>query len=136
GGMTLDEFLKALPKIELHCHLYGTVRKETFADMARRRGAPLSAAEIDQYYTRARKPWPANNVLRALDEHLVKEPEDLYRITSEYLADAASENVRYTEFSWNPTATVLAGIPYGEAQAAIVKAIRDAEWRSGIIGRV
>src|SRR5204863_6126819 len=60
------------------------------------------------------------------DEHLVKEADDLYRLTSEYLEDSAASGVRYTEFFWNPTATVQAGIAYAKAQDAIVRAIKEA----------
>jgi adenosine deaminase len=134
--MNRQEFLRRLPKVELHCHLYGAVRKETFAEMAARRNAPITAAQIDQSYTRARKPWPTNGVLRALDEHLVKDDGDLYRLAFEYLEDAAPHGVRYAEFFWNPTATVLSGIPFARALAAIVRAIHDAEARYHIVGRV
>ena len=130
--MTLEHFLRALPKLELHCHLYGTVRKATFEALSAKHRAPYSAEQIDGFYTRPRKPWPTNNVLRALDEHLVKAPDDLYRLTAEYLEDAAASGVRYTEFFWNPTATVQTGIPYAKAQDAIVGAIKDAS----IIGRL
>ena len=124
--MTVEQFLRALPKVELHCHLYGTVRKATFAQLSAKHRAPFTAQDIDSFYTRPRKPWPTNNVLRALDEHLVKAADDLYRLTAEYLEDAAASGVRYTEFFWNPTATALAGIPYARAQDAIVAAIKDA----------
>jgi adenosine deaminase len=134
--MQLEEFLRAIPKIELHCHLYGAVRKETFAQLAQSHAAPISPAQIDEYYTRPRKPWPTNNVMRALDEHLVKRPDDLYRLALEYLEDAAAHSVRYTEFFWNPTATVKAGIAYPLALDAIVRAIRDADARFAIIGRL
>jgi adenosine deaminase len=134
--MNQHEFLRQLPKVELHCHLYGTVRKTTFAEMAARRNVPITDAQIDEYYTRARKPWPTNNVMRALDQYLVKEDEDLYRLAYEYLEDAAPHTVRYAEFFWNPTATVLSGIPFPAAQVAIVQAIRDAQARYGIVGRL
>ena len=134
--MNQREFLQKLPKVELHCHLYGAVRKETFAAMAARRKAPITDAQIDEYYTRARKPWPTNNVMRALDQYLVKQDDDLYRLAYEYLEDAAPHTVRYAEFFWNPTATYLAGIPFPAAQVAIVQAIRDAEARYGIVGRL
>jgi adenosine deaminase len=123
----LPEFLQKLPKVELHCHLYGAVRKETFSDLVVRRRAPFTTQNVEGFYTRARKPWPTNNVLRALDEHLVREPDDLYRITAEYLEDAWESGVRYTEFFWNPTATVEAGIPYAKAQDAIVRAIKHSK---------
>jgi adenine deaminase len=134
--MMLEEFLRAIPKVELHCHLYGAVRQQTFARLAERHKAPLSAAQIEEYYTRPRKPWPTNNVLRALDEHLVKEADDLHQITLEYLEDAAAHAVRYAEFFWNPTATVHSGISYPVAQGAIARAIRDAEAQFGVIARL
>jgi adenosine deaminase len=132
----LEQFLRAIPKVELHCHLYGSVRKDTFSEMAARVRAPLTPIEIDAFYTRARKPFPTNNVLRALDEHLVRQAEDLYRITLECLEDFAAHNVRYSEFFWNPNATVAAGVSYPDAQAGIVRAIRDAEVKFGIVGRL
>jgi adenosine deaminase len=134
--MTLEELLRALPKVELHCHLYGAVRKETFSDLVVRRKAPLTPAQIDVLYTRKRKPWPTNDVLRMLDEHLIRKDDDLHRIVLEYLEDASRECVRHAEFFWNPTATVMSGLPYEEAQRGIVCAIRDAATRFNIAGRL
>ncbi|MGH6638849.1 MAG: adenosine deaminase family protein, partial [Polaromonas sp.] len=135
--LTLPEFLKAMPKAELHCHLLGTVRRETFSALARRAQAPLSDEEIEAFYTRGDKPVGVLRVLRALDAWLLKTPDDLHRITYEYLQDAAAHQVRYAEFFWNPTGTVRdSGIPYARAQAAIVRAIADAQADSGIMGRL
>jgi len=136
-SLTLEQCLQALPKVELHCHLLGTVRKDTFAELARRAKAPLSDAEIDAFYTRGDKPAGVLRVLRALDAHLLKTPGDLYRITREYLQDVVAHGVRYSEFFWNPTGTVReSGIAYPLAQGAIVRAIRDAHAEHGVIGRL
>ena len=43
--LTLAEFLQAIPKVELHCHLPGTYA-ETFLRMAEARGR-RSAAQIE-----------------------------------------------------------------------------------------
>src|SRR5436190_14192571 len=136
-AQALDQFLHAIPKVELHCHLYGTVRQATFADLNRRAGSPLAEKEIAGFYTRGDKPGGVLRVLRALDASLVRVPDDLYRITLEYLQDAAAHNVRHAEFSWNPTGTVkVSRIPYADAQRAIVDAIRDAQALFGISGRL
>jgi len=133
---SLESFCHAIPKVELHCHLFGTVRKDTFADLNRRADSPLASAEIDAFYTRGEKPVGVLRVLRALDASLVRSPQDLYRITIEYLLDAAAHNVRHAEFSWNPTGTVhVSRIPYRYAQDAIVRAIREGE-RFGISSRL
>ena len=135
--LTPAEFLQAIPKVELHCHLPGTVRKETFLRLAERARAPLTAAQIDDFYTRTAKPVNVSHVLRAVDQHLIKRADDLYQITIEYLQDAASHGVRYSEFFWVPTGTVsVSGIRYKLAQEAIVRAIDDAQAQFGIIARV
>ena len=133
----LTAFAQALPKMELHCHLLGTVRKNTFIELAGRAQAPLSIEEIEAFYTRGEKPVGVLRVLRALDQWLLRTPDDLHRITYEYLQDAAAHNVRYAEFFWNPTGTVqCSGMGYGQAQAAILAGAADARRDHGIHGRL
>jgi adenosine deaminase len=138
-GTTLDAaaFFRALPKVELHCHLFGTVRKATFEALARQAGAPVSQSEIDSFYTRGPKPVGVLHVLRTLDQHLMRDADAFYRITRDYLEDAAHDHVRYAEFFWNPTGTMtVSGVPYPLALSAIVRAIHDAEKEFGIVGRL
>ena len=133
----LEVFCHAIPKVELHCHLLGTVRHATFKALAHAAGAPLADAEIDAFYIRGEKPVGVLKALRALDSHLLRTPDDLHRITYEYLEDAAAHNVRYAEFFWNPTGTVQkSGMRYLQAQEAIVRAIHDAGVDHGITGRL
>lgn len=128
-------FFQAMPKVELHCHLLGAVRHETFLALAERGNAPIAREEIESFYTRGEKPVGVLRVLRALDEHLLTRPDDLHRIAYEYLQDAAAHCVRHAEFFWNPTGTVrVSKIAYPEAQAALVRAIRDARRDVGISG--
>ena len=76
-------------------------------------------------------------MLRALDKHLIAEPDDLYRITREYLEEARRHGVIYSEFFWNPTGTIhVSEVPYAAAQAAIVRAIREADTDFGITSRL
>lgn len=126
-----------MPKTELHCHLLGAVRRRTFTELVQKARAPITGEDIAGFYTRGDKPVGVLRILRALDEHIIKEPGDLYRITYEYLEDAATHTVRYSEFFWNPTGTArVSKIPYPDAQAAIVEAIRQAEKDFGITGRL
>jgi adenosine deaminase len=126
-----------LPKVELHCHLLGSVRHATFSELARRYRAPWTQEQIDQVYARGRQKAGVLRALRALDRYLLRSAQDLHRITYEYLVDAATSNVRYSEFFWNPTGTVRAsGLAYRSAQDAIVAAIADAARDCGIIGRL
>lgn len=140
----LLNFLSAIPKVELHAHLLGTVRKNTFLELTRRAAikagdqglpAPLSEEEAQAFYVRGEKPVGVLKALRALDASLITRPDDLHRLVYEYLEDAAAHQVRHAEFFWNPTGTARdSGIAYPLALEAIVRAIRDAERDHGIAG--
>jgi adenosine deaminase len=133
----LETFCHAIPKVELHAHLLGTVRHATFKELAHRAKAPMTDEEIDAFYIRGEKPVGVLKALRALDAWLLRTPDDLHRIAYEYLQDAAAHNVRYGEFFWNPTGTALkSNIAYPQALDAIVRAIRDAQADCGIVGRL
>jgi adenosine deaminase len=127
------DFLHAIPKAELHCHLLGSVRQSTFTELAARARAPLTGQDIVGFYTRGARPVGVPQVLRALDAWLLRTPDDLHRITYEYLQDAAAHNVLHAEFSWNPTGTVRgSGMRYEQAQAGITRAMADARADFGI----
>jgi adenosine deaminase len=135
--MELLEFLQRIPKVEIHCHLFGTIRLETLLALGEKYDVPMSREELTAFYVRGEKPQGVLHLLRALDQHFIKDQEDLHRLTYEYLQDAHAHGVRYSEFFWNPTGTVdISGIPYTEAQDAIIRAIHNAETDFGIIGRL
>ena len=48
--MDYQEYLRRVPKVELHCHFEGTVRASTFADLARKHGVELPTQEVDKLY--------------------------------------------------------------------------------------
>src|SRR5256714_9800271 len=98
----MEEFFRRLPKVELHCHLLGTVRRATFIELAQIAGAPMPREEIEAFYIRGEKPVGVLRALRTLDE-IIRRPEDLHRLTAEYLEDAQAHGVRYAEIFWNPT---------------------------------
>lgn len=130
-GRTLNAqqraFFERIPKVELHCHLLGTVRKDTFVHLARKHGAPISLDEIEGFYHRGTRPIGVLRVLRALEAHLLLTPEDFHRIAYEYLEDAAAGGIRHAEFFWNPTATTRdSGLTYAAAVSGILSGMREA----------
>ncbi len=44
------EALRALPKVELHCHVEGTMRPETVIELASKNGVPLPDGDIRDLY--------------------------------------------------------------------------------------
>jgi adenine deaminase len=128
ANQNLFEQLRALPKLELHCHLLGTIQEQTFREWIYREQAPITEEEILAFFRKSEKPLGAIRVLRALDQWLIRSPADLFRLTYEYLAAAAAHQVVYSEFYWNPTGTAqLSKIAYQEALAAILDAMQSAQ---------
>ncbi len=125
----LDQFCRAIPKVELHVHLLGAVLPATFAEWARRAGMP--EAEAEALYSRDAKPKGVLHILRALEQRLLKRPADLHRIAYEHLAAAAAENVRHSEIFWNPTGTAHL-FPYAAGADAILAGFADAAAEFGV----
>lgn len=141
GAALPDAFFRGLPKVELHCHLLGTVQRATLSAWARRAatpaGAPLSEQEIEGFYTRGEKPVGVLRVLRALERQLMRHADDLARLVREYLDAAAAGNVRHAECFWNPTGAARdSGIAYRDGLAAIAEAVREAERVHGVTARL
>ena len=48
-ALSIEQFLRAMPKVELHCHLFGTVRQATFRALAAKTGNVVTPEEIDAF---------------------------------------------------------------------------------------
>ncbi len=133
-----EAFFAALPKVDIHCHLYGTIREETFQELAVETAAPITHEEVSAFFIRGEKPVGVLHAFRFMEEHIFKKPEYLYRLTSECLEDLASENVRHAELFWNATGTMShqPGLEFDALQRAITTAMEDAESRYDITARL
>ncbi len=129
-----DIFFKEIPKVDIHCHLYGTIREETLQEFARQADAPISEAEIADYYVRGEKPKGVLHAFRFMEEHIFGSTDRLYRVAYECLEDLSSESVRYAEIFWNSTGTLNhhSDLSFVEAQTAITDAMLDARAALGI----
>jgi adenosine deaminase len=101
--MSTDSLIRRLPKVQLHCHLEGTVRPETFRELARARGVESA---------RASGPLEATYAFATFREFLLtfaevcktlQRPEDYARLARDYVVDAAAQNVRYAELFISPS---------------------------------
>ena len=129
-----DAFFAQIPKVDIHCHLYGTIREATLQEFVRDTHAPMTEAGVSEFYRRGEKPKGVLHAFRFMEEFVLGNADRLYRLTTECLDDLAAENVRYAELFWNATGTLghHPGLSFPEAQAAITRAMADAEARLGI----
>ena len=94
--------LRALPKVQLHCHLEGTVRPETFRALAAKYGVDLGERGVpDRTYAFAT--FGEFLLLFAKVCETLRAPDDYARVAADYAADAAAQGVRYAEVFISPS---------------------------------
>lgn len=160
-GSTYGEFLDRMPKVELHCHLIGTVRPDTFAELSARAGLELPADPLDIYqrvnsrapdhepYRHARipvpegpapgEPVPSYPLFQVSDwvKRSLTRQEDFTRIAFEALEDAHTlSNTRYAELFIDPIAGNVWPFSYAQVVDAYIEGMRAAETKYGIRSRL
>ena len=123
--MTLDTFIDALPKVELHVHLVGSASVPTVLELSRRHPGsrvPTSEDELRRFYTFRDFPHFAQ-VYRAINE-LVREPEDVATLVLGLARDLAPQGARYVELQVTPYAHHVVGMPMREVTEALDLAAR------------
>ncbi len=121
--------LLALPKVQLHCHLEGTVRAETFRALAAHHGVKSPRADGPLETTYAFATFGEFLLTFAEVCKVLREPDDFARVAHDYVADAAAQNVRYAEIFISPS--VWTYFHRDLDVRATVTAIRDVLDRAG-----
>lgn len=133
--------LLGIPKIELHCHLDGSVRAETIIDIAQREGIALPSFNKEQLQNDLIAPLDCES----LDEYLkrfslpnlvMQSKENLRRITFELFEDAAKENVKYMEVRFGPLLHTLNGLELDEVIQSVIDGMKEAESHCEIKGNI
>ena len=100
---------RALPKVELHRHLEGSLRLDTMLDIARQHGITIpedvlrlsTLVQVQEEDMFTFQNFLAKfNTLRLF----YRSPDVIHRITREAIEDAAKDNVKYMELRFTPVA--------------------------------
>jgi adenosine deaminase len=94
--------LVALPKVQLHCHLEGTVRPQTFRTLAAKYGFELGERAIPEQ-TYAFATFNEFLLLFAKVTQTLRAPEDFALVARDYAVDAAAQGVLYAELFVSPS---------------------------------
>ena len=127
---TLRAALLALPKVELHCHVEGTMRPGTLVDLARRNGVslptsdPVGLYDFDSLDDFLRLFWVAQSTLVTRD--------DWSRLAYESAIDGARAGVVYREAFFTPARHLDGGQDLGSIVAGLDDGLAAAEAESGM----
>ncbi|WED24501.1 adenosine deaminase [Vibrio sp. JC009] len=121
-----------LPKIDLHCHLDGSVRPETIIDLANQQGIELPSQDINEIRELMIAPETCPNLVEYLKRFelplsVMQTEEAIERISFELYEDAARENVKYMEVRFGPLLHLEKGLSLEQVIASAVKGMKRAE---------
>lgn len=129
----MEDFLKGIPKIELHLHIEGTMQPELIFKLAGRNNITLPYANIDTL----KAAYDFKNLQSFLDLYynnmqvLVNE-DDFYELAMDYFSRVAEENLKHAEIFFDPQAHMERGVDIGTQIKGIHRACQEAEHRFGI----
>ncbi len=133
--------ITALPKIELHCHLDGSMRPSTCIDLAKQYNVKLASYDLAEVTKLMSVDKSCANLVEyiksfALPLSLMQTEEALERVTFELLEDAAAENVKYIEVRFGPQLHREQNLSYDLIIGAVLKGIQKAERMYDIHGNI
>ena len=129
--MNYEEYLRRVPKVELHCHFEGTVRPQTFADLARKHGVELPTQDAEKLYDYD-SIYEFLKIFGMVSSTLI-DREDFARAAFESIEDGIElGNLKYREMFFNPTLHTTRGIPYPTIVDGLIDGIREAEQQYGV----
>jgi len=100
---------RALPKVELHRHLEGSLRLDTMLEVAKEHGITIPADVLrlsTLVQVQEEDKFTFQNFLSKFNtlRLFYRSPDVIHRITREAIEDAAKDNVRYLELRFTPVA--------------------------------
>lgn len=123
----MEAFIHGIPKAELHIHIEGALEPELMVQIAEKNGICLpfqSVADIRRAYD-FKDLQSFLNIYYQGAQVLLNE-DDFYQLTWSYLQKAAEQNVRHTEFFFDPQVHTARGIEFETVLQGIHQALLDA----------
>jgi len=131
------EWLNALPKVELHIHLEGSLEPELMFELALRNNISVPFETVDQL----REAYEFSNLQDFLDiyyqgANVLQVEADFYDLTWAYLAKCRQQNVVHVEPFFDPQTHTERGIPFETVIHGISRALHDGEVKLGITSKL
>ncbi len=131
------EFLRELPKAELHLHIEGTLEPEMMFELASRNGVTLPYPDV----AAVRDAYVFEDLQSFLDIYyagcqVLLHERDFADLTRAYLDRAAADGVRHAEIFFDPQTHTDRGVPFATVVDGITAALEGAERDLGITSRL
>lgn len=120
--MSVEAYIRALPKAELHVHLEGSMQPETLLGLARLHNVALPADDLAglREWFRFSSFDHFIQVYKAICDSL-KEREDFELLTLQLGEELARQHVRYAEVTYSVAPHTRRGVPFDQSFAGLCR---------------
>ena len=131
--MNITDYIKKIPKAELHLHIEGSFEPELMFEIAQRNKVEIPYQSVEE----VKKAYQFSCLQDFLDIYyagasVLLYERDFYDLTMAYFAHCAEENVVHTEIMFDPQTHTKRGISFETVINGIQKAREDAKEKYGI----
>ena len=132
----LTDFIRRMPKVELHVHLEGAIRAPTLLRLAARRGVDLPANDVQglERWLEFRDFHHFLEIYLTISRCL-RDPEDFQLVAKAFLEEQARQNIRYSEAHFTISTHVANGANPGEVAEALAETVVEGERNLGVAVR-
>lgn len=135
--VTIEQFIRELPKAELHLHIEGTLEPEMVMQLAAKHGVQLPYKSVDEL----RAAYEFDDLQSFLDIYyagaaVLRDESDFYELTMAYLQRVHEQGVVHVEIFFDPQTHTERGIPFATVINGIHRALLDGERSLGITHRL
>jgi hypothetical protein len=130
GTVDVVTALDRLPKVELHCHVEGTMRPGTVVELAAKNGIELPTSDPTELYRYSNLDtfleifWLVQSTLGSR--------EDWARLAYESIVDGAAHGLVYRETFFTPARHLDAGQDLADIVAGLAEGLAAAEGETGV----
>ncbi len=133
----MREFIRGLPKAELHLHIEGTLEPEMMLELAERNHVELPYATVDD----ARRAYSFADLQSFLDLYylgagVLQQEQDFHDLTWAYCQQAHNDGVRHAEIFFDPQTHTDRGVPLETVMAGLTSALARAERELGLTSQL
>jgi adenosine deaminase len=135
--METREFIRSLPKAELHLHIEGSLEPEMLMVLARRNRVEIPfrlVAEVRAAYEFTELQDFLDIYYRGMS--VLREAEDFEALTLAYMDRAAADGIAHVEIFYDPQGHTARGIPFAVATDGILAGLAEGGRRHGITSRL
>ncbi|APW65548.1 adenosine deaminase [Poseidonibacter parvus] len=131
------EFIKQLPKAELHLHIEGSLEPELMFKLSRRNNIEIPYKTIDDI----KKAYNFTSLQSFLDIYyagakVLIHKQDFYDLTWDYVLKCVENNIVHTEIFFDPQTHTHRGIEFKTIIEGIQEALNDAKEKFGITSAI